>query len=152
MTRILCTGSAGFIGSHLVERLLENKSNKIIVIDNLNTGKLSNLPKNKNLKVYVKSILDEDIDGLFDEVDIVFHLAALTRPQWAIEHPLEADRINVGGTLKILKHCKDNYIKRVVFTSSSSCYGTPENFPTTESEPPRSMSPYGIQKYIGELY
>lgn len=149
--KILVTGGAGFIGSHLVDRLLK-ECHEVTVIDNLNTGKKSNLPESKNLKFYHASILKTAIGLAFENIDVVFHLAALTRPQWSIKHPLEADHVNVQGTLKIFKHCLDNKVKRVVFTSSSSLYGMPENFPTSEDETPKPRSPYGLQKYIGELY
>ena len=148
--KYLVTGGAGFIGSHLVDRLLD-EGHDVLVVDNFNTGKRENLQSHNNLTVVEKSILD-DIDHVFRPIDKVFHLAALTRPQWSIEHPLEADHTNVQGTLKIFKHCQDNKVKRVVFTSSSSLYGSPENFPTEETETPRPRSPYGLQKYMGELY
>ncbi len=147
---ILVSGGCGFIGSHLVDRLLK-EGNKVTVIDNLDTGSIENLTMQKNLTVYYLSILD-NIDVFFEDIDVVFHLAALTRPQKSILHPLESDHTNVQGTLKIFKHCHDNKIKRVVFTSSSSLYGTPKYFPTRESEEPKPTSPYGLQKYLGELY
>ena len=150
MKNILVLGGAGFIGSHLVDRLLKD-GNYVTVIDNFNTGKRENLQKHDNLSVLNMSILD-DIDHLFEGIDVVFHLAALTRPQRSIRHPLEANHTNVQGTLKIMKHCQDNGVKRVVFTSSSSLYGTPEVFPTPETETPKPSSPYGLQKYMGELY
>ena len=148
--KYLVTGGAGFIGSHLVDNLLWDK-NRVVVVDDLNTGKVSNLPNNMYLDFTESSILD-DIDPLFRKVDVVFHLAALTRPQWSIKNPLEADHVNVQGTLKVFKHCQDNNVKRVVFTSSSSLYGSPMVFPTPEGELPRPTSPYGLQKYIGEKY
>lgn len=149
--RILCTGGSGFIGSHLVDRLLD-EGHRVTVLDNFNTGKQENLKEHKNLVVIYADILDDNIDVWFEDVDIVFHLAALTRPQFSILHPIESNKVNVEGTLKVLEHSRQAKVKRVVFTSSSSCYGTPETFPTKETEPPRAMSPYGIQKYMGELY
>lgn len=152
MKKAIVTGGAGFIGSHLVQRLLATASCIVHVIDNFNTGKKKNLPRNKRLFVHDKSILDEGLDGVFAGTDVVFHLAALTRPQWSINHPLESNEVNVGGTLKVLEYCKRNDVKRVVFASSSSLYGSPKNYPTKETEDPRPMSPYGLQKYLGELY
>lgn len=148
--KTLVTGGAGFIGSHLVDRLLKH-GHKVIVIDNFNTGKKENLFVNKNLEVIETSILN-NTGYLFKNIDVVFHLAALTRPQWSIEYPLEANYVNTQGTLKVFKHCLDNKVKRVVFTSSSSAYGTPTKFPTPEDEKPLPSSPYGLQKYFGELY
>lgn len=153
MKNILVTGGLGFIGSHLVERLLKD-GNKVTVVDNINTGKRSNLKQhcnNPNLKIYIADILD-DIWYMYRNVDTVFHLAALTRPQWSILHPLEADSVNVQGTLKTLNHSKNAKVKRFVFASSSSLYGTPESLPTPELETPRPVSPYALQKYIGEQY
>lgn len=152
MKNILVTGGAGFIGSHLVDRLLLDPKNMVLVIDNLNTGSLSNLPiQNKNLEFVMADILG-DIGRYFEDVDTVFHLAALTRPQYSLEYPIEANKVNVEGTLKVLMHAKNNGVRRTVLASSSSCYGAPTNLPTPEDEVPTPMSPYGLQKYIGELY
>ncbi len=151
MTNVLVTGGCGFIASHLVERLL-SEGNNVIVIDNLNTGKAENLPDHPNLAVVYDTILNDQTGVLYTDIDTVFHLAALTRPQFSILNPIESNQTNVEGTLKVLKHAHDNKVRRVVFTSSSSCYGVPETFPTSETEEPRALSPYGLQKYMGELY
>jgi UDP-glucose 4-epimerase len=149
--KIICTGGLGFVGSHLVERLLE-EGNRVIVIDDLSTGKLENLSKgNPNLEVHIKSVVD-DMGELFKGVDIVFHLAALTRPQESIKEPNLYNRVNIDGTLNILNNCRDYKIKRLVFTSSSSLYGTQEILPTPETAPDLSMSPYALTKLIGEQY
>lgn len=148
--KTLVTGGAGFIGSHLVDRLLED-GHQVIVIDNLNTGKLENLPVHPNLTFIEDSILN-NIGYLFEGVDIVFHLAALTRPQQSILKPIETNSTNVEGTLKILIHCRDNKVKRLVFASSSSLYGTQKVYPQKESATPYPESPYGLQKLIGEEY
>lgn len=156
----LVTGGAGFIGSHLVDRLLSENNNvtvldghsmKITVIDNFREGKYENLHKDSRLTVYDADILG-NIGHLFKNVDIVFHLAALTRPQWSIEHPFEANKVNVDGTLRILEHCRDNKIKRLVFMSSSNLYGDQETYPTREDATPNPMNPYALQKLIGEQY
>lgn len=155
----LVTGGAGFIGSHLVERLLvednqvtvlDGHSNKIIVVDDFSEGKYANLPKDPRLTVYDANILG-DIGYLFKDIDIVFHMAALTRPQWSILYPFETDQTNVGGTIKVLEHARDHKVKRVVFMSSSSMYG--ENiYPTYETAFPNPMCPYALTKLIGEQY
>jgi len=147
--KYLITGGAGFIGSHLMEKLLKEKN---AVVDNLSEGKLSNLPLNSGITIHKASILDDDIGSLFKGVDVVFHLAALTRPQWSILHPEETDTVNVHGTLKVLQHCRDNKVKRVVFVSSSSIYGEVDKVPTPEDVKPNPMSPYALSKLIGEQY
>jgi nucleoside-diphosphate-sugar epimerase len=146
--KVLITGGAGFIGSHLTERLLKEKS---MVIDDLSVGKVGNLPKDPRVRLHQVSILD-DIGHLFKGIDVVFHLAALTRPQWSILHPEETDTVNVHGTLKVLQHCRDNKVKRVVFVSSSSIYGQTDVVPTPEDTKPNPMSPYALSKQIGEEY
>lgn len=149
--KILVTGGAGFIGSHLVDRLLA-EGNQVTVIDNLNTGKKENLDlKNPNLTFYHADILD-GLNFFMYGIDVVFHLAALTRPQWSIEHPIESNMVNVQGTLNIFKMAHENKVKRVVFASSSSLYGIQDVFPTPENAPVNTMSPYGLQKWMGEEY
>jgi nucleoside-diphosphate-sugar epimerase len=157
---ILVTGGSGFIGSHLVDRLLSNNndvtvidghSKRIIVIDDFSEGKYANLPKDPRLTVYDADILGK-IGHLFKGIDVVFHMAALTRPQWSILYPSETDTVNVHGTLKILEHCRDNKVKRVVFMSSSSMYGEQETYPTSEDAKPNPMCPYALTKQIGEEY
>lgn len=149
--KYLVTGGAGFIGSHLVERLLEG-NNETVVIDDLSTGKIENLPmKNNNLKVFDISILD-DIDKLFNGVNTVFHLAAKTRPQESIADPSAYNLVNIDGTVNVLRCCKENQIDRIVFISSSSIYGTQDALPTNEEAIPSSMSPYALTKLVGEQY
>lgn len=155
----LVTGGAGFIGSHLVHRLLkednqvtvlDGHSDRVIVVDNFYEGKYSNLPLDPRLTVVNSDILG-DIGYLFKDIDVVFHMAALTRPQWSIEHPIESNRVNIDGTVRILEHCRDNKVKRLVFMSSSSLYG--ENiYPTREDYLPHPMCPYALTKSIGEQY
>jgi len=147
--KYLVLGGCGFIGSHLMGKLLKEKN---VVVDNLSEGKISNLPLNSKITLHKASILDDDIGPLFKGVDAVFHLAALTRPQWSILHPEETDTVNVHGTLKVLQHCRDNKVKRVVFVSSSSIYGDVDKVPTPEDAQPHPMSPYGLSKLIGEQY
>lgn len=150
MTRVLVTGGAGFIGSHLVERLLDEK-NEVFVIDDLSEGKLQNLPKHPRLKFHKKSILD-DISPLFSGVDYVFHLAAMPRPELSIRNPKPANKVNVEGSLNVLLACRDHKVKRIVFASSASVYGEQKRYPSKEEMTPNPMSPYGLQKLIGEQY
>lgn len=151
MAKVLVTGGAGFIGSHLVEHLLQN--NEVIIIDNFSMGKRKNLPKGRpRLKVFDGSILDENIGFLFKGVDTVFHLAALTRPRYSIDYPVETNRVNVEGTVKVLKHCLDNEVKKVIFISSASVYGDQKVLPFSETAVPNPKSPYALTKLIGESY
>ena len=151
MSKILVTGSHGFIGSHLVNRLLEEGHN-IIGIDNFDTGKRTNLRPHRNLATIEASILDDEIEQLFEGVDVVFHLAALTRPQKSFVIPRETTYVNVDGTLKILMHCVKYKVGRVIFTSSSSLYGTQDVYPLKEEFAPKPESPYGLTKWVGEQY
>ena len=148
--KYLVTGGAGFIGSHLVEKLLF-EGNKVIVVDDLTTGKMENLPHNDNLDVWVTSIM-ADNDEIYKKVDVVFHLAALTRPQVSILHPEESTEVNVQGTLKVIRNCISNGVKRLVFVSSSSLYGDQETFPESETATPNCISPYALTKLVGEQY
>lgn len=156
----LVTGGAGFIGSHLVDRLLKDgnlvtvvdgENKKIVVVDDFSEGKYSNLPKDPRLTVYDASILG-NIGRLFDGVDVVFHLAALTRPQWSIKHPFETNQVNVDGTIKVLEHCRDHKVKRIVFMSTSNLYGDQPVYPTPEDAHPNPMNAYALSKWIGEEY
>jgi len=149
--KYMVLGGAGFIGSHLTERLLDD-GHKVVVIDDLSTGKLKNLPKdNPNLEFHKISITDA-IGNLFRGVDTVFHLAAKTRPQESIKNPSLYNHVNIDGTLKILEFCKGNNVRRMVFVSSSSIYGTQDRLPTFESAIPIPVSPYALTKLVGEQY
>ena len=149
--KILVTGGAGFIGSHLVEKLIKN--NKVIVIDNYSTGRYENikhLSKNKNLTVYKKDIYSDKIDYLFKDVNTVFHIAALADIVPSIQNPTNYFNSNVTGTLNVLKSCTKYKVKKIVYTASSSCYGIPQNFPTSENEKIEPQYPYALTKKIGE--
>ena len=149
--RYLITGACGFIGSHLVERLLLEDC-EVFVVDDMSEGKLRNLPQDTRIKVYERSILDDSVSECFKDIDVVFHLAAFTRPQWSIVHPAEACRTNVEGTVRVFNHCVENDIKRVVFVSSSSAYGEQTVYPTKEHYKMNPMSPYALNKWEGELH
>jgi nucleoside-diphosphate-sugar epimerase len=149
--KYLITGGAGFIGSHLTNRLLKD-GHRVVIIDDLSEGILDNVPLGDlSLGFYEKSILG-DIFHAFENIDCVFHLAALTRPQESIKHPERYNETNVRGTLRVLLHARKNKVRRVVFASSSSLYGGQEEFPTSEDAEPNPMSPYASQKLIGEEY
>jgi len=148
--KFLCTGFSGFIGSHLTDRLLKD-GHEVIGIDR--SIKWENLTDQRNpkLKIYHENI-DGNIADLFKDVDIVIHLAALTRPIWSIEHPFETNEVNVDGTLKLLEYSRDARVKRFIFFSTSSLYGEQAKYPTSENTPPNPMNPYAVSKLIGEQY
>ena len=146
----LVLGGAGFVGSHLVEKLLA-KGDVVTVIDNMSVGKLSNLPKHKNLTVLVADILD-NIGIHFKDKEVVYHLAAQTRPQSSILEPEKTTTVNVLGTLKTLMRCQENRVKRIVFVSTTGIYGDQEQLPTPETALPNPMSPYALSKLVGEQY
>jgi UDP-glucose 4-epimerase len=152
--KVVVTGGVGFIGSHLVDKLLE-LGNKVIIIDDFSSGKEENLSHQKNnlnLKIYNKNICDKDIQNLFEGVDIVFHVAAIPRVQYSIKYPEETNKANIDGTLNILEACKKNGVKRVVYSASSSAYGDQDKLPLVDTMSPNPMSPYALQKLVGEYY
>ncbi len=150
MKKALVTGGAGFIGSNLVDKLI-SKGVEVFIIDDLSTGKEENInPKAKFLKMSLLDIKENTLVG--KDIDVVFHLAALARVQPSIDDPIPFNDVNVNGTLNLLVACNKAKIKRVVYSASSSCYGETTIFPTPENSPTNPLSPYGLQKYIGEQY
>ncbi len=150
MKKALVTGGAGFIGSNLTDALIE-QGFEVLVIDNLSNGKKENV--NKKAKLYVRDINDLGaIEPLFKGVDYVFHLAALPRVQFSIEEPDTANKTNVSGTLNVLMASQKAGVKRLIYSASSSVYGDQKKMPLKENFPAMPKSPYGLQKYIGELY
>lgn len=146
-------GGAGFIGSNLTDFLIE-EGHEVLVIDNFSTGKESNVNKKADLKVLDISH-HSNFQSLVDSIsgyDGIFHLAALARVQPSIENPHEFNKVNVNGTLFVLDAAVKAGIKRVVYSASSSAYGDAEILPTPENHPTDPLSPYGLQKLIGEQY
>ena len=146
----MVTGGAGFIGSHLVERLLKEGS-RVTVIDDLSEGKWENLPKHKNLIKIKASILD-DVSKFVKGQDVIFHLAALPRLKRSLDDPWETHKVNVDGTLNLLLMAKKYKVKRFVFASSSSIYGNPLMVPFFEDMRPNPLVPYSLQKLECEEY
>ena len=146
----LVTGGAGFIGSHLVDKLLE-QGNEVLVIDNLSTGKKEHL--NPKAIFFEQDLRDfNKIKSIFEGVDFVFHLAALPRVATSIEKPLLTNEINITGTLNVLQAANEAKVKKVIYASSTSVYGNQKTLPIREDAFPSPLSPYGLQKYVGELY
>ena len=158
--RCVVTGGAGFIGSNLVDRLIDDGC-EVIVFDDLSTGKEENInPKAKFFKIDIsdsnvfdeKRIRDYSMKDVMTGVDVVFHMACLARVQPSIEEPLLYHNKNVNGLVNMLEACRKYDVKRFVFSSSSSVYGDAEEVPTSENCKLNPMSPYAIHKLIGEQY
>lgn len=148
--KAVVTGGAGFVGSHVVDALIK-EGFAVSVIDDLSGGKRENVHKDATL--HVVDVRDSKaIVPIIAGSEFVFHLAALPRVQYSIEYPEETNSVNVGGTLAVLKASKDAGVKRVVYAASSSAYGNQETLPLSEDVPPQPLSPYALQKYVGELY
>lgn len=146
---ILVTGGCGFIGSHLVELLISENHN-VIVIDNLYSGKLSNLPSTKKLAFHQCDITKKSFIKYLKNVDIVFHLAGVADIVPSIENPELYYKTNVTGTYNVLEGCIKHKVKKLIYAASSSCYGIPKIYPTTEEEPLSPQYPYALTKKMGE--
>jgi UDP-glucose 4-epimerase len=151
--KILVTGGAGFVGSHLVDRL--SMDNEVVVLDNLFTGSLDNLAQSKDRIRFIDGdIRDSKLvkDIISGGVDIVFHLAALANVIRSIADPgLDMD-INIKGTLNVLEACRGSKITRLVFTSSAAVYGEAKYLPIDEEHPLSPESPYAVSKLAAEKY
>jgi len=149
--KILVTGGAGFIGSHLVDKLIK-LGYRVVVIDNLSTGKKENI--NRKAKFYKIDICSPKIGEIFkkEKPEICFHLAALPRVPLSVKEPVLTSRVNVLGTINIFKASVDSKVKRVIFASSSSVYGDQKKLPLKENMVPNPISPYGLQKYVCEQF
>jgi UDP-glucose 4-epimerase len=150
MDKIVITGGAGFIGSHIQDALVE-KGYAVHIIDNFSTGKKENI--NPAALLHEIDIRDfQKIAPIFNGARFVFHLAAFPRVEPSIQDPITSHDINLNGTINILQAAKDAKVAKVIYSASSACYGNPDTFPTHEDAPARPMSPYALQKYVGELY
>ena len=146
------TGGAGFIGSNLTDHLVKI-GHKVIVLDNFISGKKSNLShhKKKDLKIIKIDISKfNNLDKYFKGADYVFHLAALAQIIPSIKNPKKYFKNNVIGTIKVVEAAKRVKIKKFIYAASSSCYGNPKKFPTSESDKIELRNPYAVTKFIGE--
>jgi nucleoside-diphosphate-sugar epimerase len=151
--RYLVTGGAGFIGSNTVDELVR-RGHDVVVLDDLSTGKSANL---YNVGTKIKPIHDSitNLNALREAcrgIDVVVHLAAQTSVPRSVNDPIETNRINVDGTLKVLVAARDGKVKRVVFSSSCAVYGKTSVLPIPENTPLAPISPYGLSKQVGEAY
>ncbi len=148
--KMVVVGGAGFIGSNLAEALVA-RGDEVHVIDNLAGGKREHVDPGATF--HELDMLDHDaIAPIVAGADTVFHLAALPRVQYSIEYPRETNEVNVGGVVSVLTAAKAGGVRRVVYSASSSAYGDQMEMPLVETMPANPLSPYGLQKYIGELY
>ena len=151
--RYLVTGGAGFIGSNTVDELVR-RGHGVVVLDDLSSGKEENLADVRGKITFIKgSITDlEMVQKAMLQADYVIHLAARTSVPRSVKDPIDTNRINVDGTLNVLVAARDNKVKRIVFAASSSAYGDTPTLPKSEGMQPIPISPYGVSKYVGELY
>jgi UDP-glucose 4-epimerase len=153
MTRFVVTGGAGFIGSHIVEGLLEN-DHEVVIIDDLSTGRQENVEIFKSRVDFQQIDLRnlEDVRKAVDGAEYIFHQAALPSVPRSIENPLESHHVNVTGTINLLIAAKDAGVKRLVYAASSSAYGDAEVDKKHEQLKPAPLSPYGAAKLSSEYY
>jgi len=151
--RYLVTGGAGFIGSNTVDELVR-RGHSVVVLDDFSSGKEENLAEVRNKITFIKgSITDiEVVRKAMHEAEYVLHLAAKTSVPRSVKDPIETNKINIDGTLNVLVAAKELKVKRVVFAASSSAYGETSTLPKVETMQPEPISPYGVTKYVGELY
>jgi len=151
--KVLVTGGAGFIGSLLVDKLVE-RGDSIVVVDNLSTGKKENL--NVSAKFYELDIANHDLLNLVfekEKPEMVFHLAANALLRKSIEDPLYDARCNVFGTISVLECCRKNDVKKIIYTSTGGArVGDPEYLPVDEKHSINPTSPYGVSKHSAEHY
>jgi len=150
--KVLVTGGAGFIGSHLVDRLLSD-GHEVIVLDNFSTGRPQNLQHHANdplLSLIQTDIVSDSIESYFVGVEWVFHMAALADIVPSIQYPEQYYNANVNGTFNVLEASRQAGVKRFLYTASSSCYGIPEIYPTPETAAIQPQYPYALTKNLGE--
>ena len=151
--RYLVTGGAGFIGSNIVDELVR-RGHHVVVLDDLSTGKEANLAGVRGqIDFRAGSIKDlAAVQSACKGADYVIHLAARTSVPKSVQDPLETNRVNIDGTLNVLVAARDAKVRRFVYAASSSAYGETPTLPKIETMAPEPISPYGVTKYVGELY
>ena len=152
--KVVVTGGTGFIGSNLTEEL--SMDNDVIIIDNFLTGKKENileLIEKDNVELIEGSIANLDfLQKSFENIDYVFHQAAIPSVPRSVEDPISSNDVNINGTLNVLIAARDNDVKKVVYASSSAVYGDTPTLPKVENMCPMPLSPYAVTKLAGEIY
>jgi len=149
--KYLITGGAGFIGSHIAQKLIEQNKGEVVVFDNLSVGEKKNIPDGcKFIHGDIKNF--DEIKDACQGIDIIFHNAAFVSIRKSFDHLDEDLETNCFGTLNVLKAASENNVKRIVFASSMAVYGAPEKLPVKEVDRTVPNSPYGFSKLRGELY
>ena len=155
MQKVVVTGGAGFIGSHMVD-LLVKEGYEVTIIDNLVNGRLDNIEHHKGKVKFVHVDISEyetPLEEYFENVDYVFHYAALADIVPSITNPIKYHKANVDGTIRVLEAArKSKNLKKFVYAASSSCYGIPDIYPTPETSPIKPEYPYAHTKTVGEQY
>jgi len=155
MEKYLVTGGAGFIGSNIVKKILE-QGNFVRVVDNFSTGRRENIKEfleNSNFELFEGDLTDLNIAKKSVEgIDFVLHQAAIPSVQRSVEDPIRSNNANINGTLNILIASRDAKIKKFVYAASSSAYGENPQLPKKEDQPSLPISPYALTKYVGERY
>ena len=151
MKKVLVTGGAGFIGSHVTEELLK-AGYKVAVVDHLGSGKRSNLPD--DVLFYKRDVVSPALKTVFEDFQphVVIHLAAQSNVSDSVRNPRHDAQNNIMGTLQVLENCRDCRVERMIYSSSAAVYGQVQQLPITEDTPPAPLSPYGISKWTGEQY
>ena len=152
MTRVLVTGGGGFIGSNLVRALLE-RGDTVRVLDNFSSGLRANLEGLDDVEIVEGELRSyERVHNAVRDAEVVYHLGALGSVPRSVQDPLTSNAVNVEGTLNVLLAARDESVHRVVFSSSTSVYGSSRERPTSEASPPDPISPYGVAKLAAERY
>jgi UDP-glucose 4-epimerase len=156
---ILITGGAGFIGSHMVDRYCRD-GHTVVVIDNLSSGRLANIKQLwEDGKIIfhhfsIEKVTLEVLQGVMElnNIEVIHHFAARPRVGYSVDYPVESNEQNISNTVRILDAARKAGVQRVVYSASSSAYGNSTIFPTSEEQPTGPLSPYALQKFVGEEY
>lgn len=153
MKTVLITGGAGFIGSHITKKLINNDYN-VIIVDNFSSGKLSNLEDSSKIKIFNENILSKNIDKIFEETkpNYCIHLAAQTSVSNAMKDPMKDAEINVCGSINVLSACRKYKVEKILTASTAAVYGTPKALPIKELSQTKPISYYGVSKLTMESY